>query len=99
MIIGLILVNCHLLLIFAQTCLTQISPDVLSGLIWIQTVCTLMVETTCSVASGLSMTLKKETMLMFVNALPTILVLSADNLCNRMNPDVWPDLNPICLTL
>ena len=81
MIIGLILVNCHPLLIFAQTCLTQISPDVKSGLIWIQTVCTLMVDTTRSVASGLSMTHKKETMLMLVNSLPTILLSSADNFC------------------
>ena len=38
-------------------------------------------------------------MLMLVNSLPTILVSSADNLLNRMNPDVLPDLNPICLTL
>ena len=30
---------------------------------------------------GLSMTHKKETMLMLVNSLPTILVSSADNLC------------------
>ena len=75
------LVNCHLRFIFAQTCLNQIRHDVKSGLIWIQTVCTLMVEATRSVASGLSMSHKKETMLMFVNSLPTILVSSADNLC------------------
>ena len=54
------LVNCHLLLIFAQSCLTQIRPDVLSGLILIQSVCTLMVESTRSVASGLSMSYKKK---------------------------------------
>ena len=81
MMIGLILVNCHLLLIFAQTCLTQISPDILSGLIWIQTVWTLMVETKRYVASGLSMSHKKETMHMLVNSLPTILLSSADNPC------------------
>ena len=75
------LVNCHLLLIFAQTCLIQIRPDVKSGLIWIRTVCTLMVETTHSVASDSSMSHKKETMLMLVNSLPTIFVLSTDNLC------------------
>ena len=81
MSIGLILVTCHLLLIFAQKCLTQISPDVKSGLIWIQTVCSLMVETTRSVTSGLSMSHKRETMLVLVDSLPTILVSSADNLC------------------
>ena len=59
----------------------KISPDVLSGLIWIQTVRTLMVETMRSVAPGLSMTHKKETILMLVNSLPTILVSSANNLC------------------
>ena len=75
------LVNCHLLLIFEQTCLTQISHDVYSGLIWIKTVCTLIIETMRSVASGSSMSHKKETMLMLVNSLPTFLVLSADNLC------------------
>ena len=45
------------------------------------TVCTPMVETTRSVASGLSMSHKKETLFMLVNSLPTILVSSADNLC------------------
>ena len=55
-----------------------------------------MVETTRSVASGLSMSHKKETMLMLVNSLPTILVSSANN---RVNPDIWPDFNPIYLTL
>ena len=43
-----------------------------------QTVSTLTVETTRSVASGLSMPHKKETMLMLVNSLHTIFVSSAD---------------------
>ena len=76
-------VNCHLLysiLIFAQTCLTQIRPDLVRPDLD-PTVCTLMVETTRSVASGLSVSYKKDTMLMLVNSLPTILVSSADNLC------------------
>ena len=50
-------------------------------------------------ASGLSMTHKKETMLMLVNSLPTILVSSAVIFANSINQDVWPVLNPICLTL
>ena len=58
-----------------KSCLTQIRSDVVSGLVWIQTVCTLVVEITHSVTSALSMPNKKDTMLMLVNFLPTILVV------------------------
>ena len=70
------LVNCHLLL----------------GLILIQTVCTLMVETTRSVASGLSMSYKKK-----INSLPTIFVSSADNLCKYDEPRSGLTFGPILI--